>query len=174
MCETCNSFINLYNNKAQKEAHLYIMKKLLLLIPVGLLFFCMSISGQVNTDSLSLISEISRDQLKLGKLQNQLKQQINDKKDASDKAQYSANENSTAADKLSDNPDNKKLARKAKNRAGDAKRDSRNARSESENLDKLNKDIQDLENRIAKNEDKLYRHIRNGMNRRTAADTIPN
>ncbi|WP_207515192.1 hypothetical protein [Longitalea luteola] len=148
------------------------MKKLSLLISSGLLF-CMSISGQVNTDSLSLVSEISKDQLKLGKLQNQLEQQVSSKRMASEKAQNSAHKNSSAADKLSDDPNNKKLARKAKNKAGDAKRDSRDARNEAENLDKLNKDIRHLENRIADNEVKLYKQIRDGMNKRTATDTIP-
>lgn len=145
----------------------------MLLTSIGLLFLCMSISAQkVNTDSLSLVSKISADQLKLGKLQNQLEQKTKNQQDASEQAQQSANENATAADKLSDNPENKKLARKANNKAGDAKSDARNARKEAKNLDNLNKDIQDLKNRIADNQVKLNKHIQNGSAYRATTDTI--
>ena len=139
------------------------MQKVLLLTSIGLLFFCMSVSAQkINTDSLSLVSKISGDQLKLGKLQNQLEQKTKNQQDASDQAQKSANENSSAANKLSDHPENKKLARRANNRASDAKSDSRNARRESNSLDKLNRDIQDLKNRIADNQIKLNKYIQDG------------
>jgi hypothetical protein len=136
------------------------MKKVLLLTSIGFLFFCISVSAQnVNTDSLSLVSKISADQLKLGKLQNQLEQKTKNQQNASEQAQKSANENSSAADKLSNNPENKKLARKADNRADDARSDSRNARKESNNLDKLNKEILNLKNRIADNQVKLNKHL---------------
>lgn len=147
------------------------MKKLLLLISTSL-FIYISTSAQVNTDSLSLVSEISRDQLKLGKLQNQLEQQVNNKQNALEKVQRSANKNSTAAEKLSNDPDSKKLARKAKNTARDAKKDSRNARNESESLDNLNKDIENLKNRIAKNQVKLNKYL--SIRRyQLSADSIP-
>lgn len=149
-----------------------IMRKLLLLISTSV-FFYISSSGQVNTDSLSLVSEISRDQLKLGKLQNQLEQYVNNKENASEKVQKSANKNSTAAEKLSNNPDDRKLARKAKNTASDAKRDSRNARSESDNLNKLNKDIDHLKDRIARNQVKLNKHLKSTGTYRIMADSIP-
>jgi len=140
------------------------MQKVLLLTTIGLLFLCMSVSAQkVNTDSLSLVSKISADQLRLGKLQNQLEQKTKNKEDASAQAQKSANENSTAADKLSDNPENRKLARKANNKAGYARSDSRKARRESDRLDKLNKDIQEVKNRIADNQVKLNKYIQNGI-----------
>ena len=139
------------------------MQKVLLLTSIGLLFFCMSVTAlKVNTDSLSLVSKISADQLKLGTLQNQLEQKTKNKQDASNQAQKSANENSNAADKLSDKPENKKLARKANNKASDARSDSRNARRESARLDNLNNDIQDLKNRIADNQVKLNKYIPNG------------
>lgn len=148
------------------------MQKVLLLTSIGLLFFCISTFAQkVNTDSLSLVSKISTDQLRLGKLQNQLEQKTKNKDDASEQAQKSANENSAAADKLRDNSDNKKLARKANNKAGNAKSDSRNARRESNRLDELNKDIQDLKNRIADNQVKLNKYIQNGRANRATPDT---
>lgn len=139
------------------------MQKVLLLTAVGLLFLCLPVFAQkVNTDSLSLVSKISADQLKLGKLQNQLEQKTKNKQDATEQAQRSANENSNAADKLSDQPENKRLARKANNKAGDAKSDARNARRESDRLEKLNKDIQYLQNRIADNQAKLNKYIQKG------------
>jgi len=139
------------------------MQKVLLLTSIGLLFFCISTFAQkVNTDSLSLVSKISTDQLRLGKLQNQLEQKTKNKEDASEQAQKSANENLAAADKLRDNSDNKKLARKANNKAGNAKSDSRNARRESNRLDELNKDTQEVKNRIANNQVKLNKYLQNG------------
>ena len=148
------------------------MQKVLLLTSIGLLFFCISTFAQkVNTDSLSLVSKISTDQLRLGKLQNQLEQKTKNKEDASAQAQKSANENSAAADKLRDNSDNKKLARKANNKAGNAKSDSRNARRESDRLDELNKDIQEVKNRISDNQVKLNKHIQNGRANRVTPDT---
>jgi hypothetical protein len=147
------------------------MQKALLLTAIGLLFLCMSTSAQkVNTDSLSLVSRIGADQLKLGQLQNQLEQKTKNQENASAQAQQSANENSTAADKLSDNPENRKLARKANNKAGNARSDSRKARKESNSLDNLNEDIQDLKNRIANNQVKLNKHIQNGSTYRATTD----
>jgi hypothetical protein len=148
------------------------MQKVLLLTSIGLLFLCISVSAQkVNTDSLSLVSKISADQLKLGRLQNQLEQKTKNKQNASEQAQKSANENSNAADNLRDKPENRKLARKANNKAGDARSDSRYARRESDRLDNLNKDIQDLKNRIADNQAKLNKYIQNGSTNRAATDT---
>jgi hypothetical protein len=150
------------------------MRTLLLLIPVGLLLFCEPVSGQLNKDSLSLVSKIYRDQYKLSKLLGQLEQHSNKKDDASVKAQSSADKNSTAADNLSDNPDNKKLARKAQNKASDAKKDSRNARIASDNLDKLHNEIEHLKNRIENNQTKLNKHIKVGSANSTVRDSIPN
>ena len=148
------------------------MQKVLLLTSIGLLLFCLPVFAQkVNTDSLSLVSKISADQLRLGKMQNQLEQKTKNKEDASEQAQKSANENSAAADKLRDNSDNKKLARKASNKAGNAKSDSRNARRESNRLDELNKDIQDLKNRIADKQVKLDKYIQNERANRATPDT---
>ena len=149
------------------------MQKVLLLTSIGLLFFCVSISAQqVNTDSLSLVSKISADQLKLGKLQNQLDQKMENKQDASAEAQRSADKNATAADRLKDNPHNKKMARKANKNAAEAKRDARNARKESERLNELQKDIQNLKERIADNQAKLNKYIQDGRTNRPTTDTI--
>jgi len=138
------------------------MKKMLLPAIIGALFLCTSVSAQkVNTDSLSLISKISADQLKLGKLQNQVDQKTRNKQDASEQAQKSANENAIAATKLSNLPEDKKLARKADNKASDARSDSKNARKQAGQLDKLNQDILELKNKIAVEQAKLNNYIPN-------------
>lgn len=150
------------------------MQKLFLLISCGLLLFCIPISGQqLKKDSLSLVSEIYRNQLKLGKLLSQLEQKSNKKQDASEKAKNSANKDSTAADELSDEPDNKKLARKAKNTAHDARKDSMNAITESETLDKLHGDIQSLKHRIENNQAKLNK-IKHERSNSPTIDKIQN
>lgn len=125
-------------------------------------------SGQMKKDSLSLVSKIYRNQFKLGKLLGQLEQQSNKKQDAFGRAQHSADKDSTAAERSSDNPDSKKLARKAKNTANDARKDSLNASIESENLDKLHKDIQYLKKRIESDQTKLNKLTSN----RTTSITI--
>lgn len=150
------------------------MQKLFLLISCGLLLFCIPISGQqLKKDSLSLVSKIYRNQLKLGKLLGQLEQKSNKKQDASKKAQNSAIKDSTATDELSDDPDNKKLARKAKNTAHDARKDSMNAITESETLDKLHSDIQSLKHRIEHNQAKLNK-IKHERSNNTTIDRIQN
>src|SRR5688572_28588169 len=100
------------------------MQKVLTLTPIGLLI-CIYVSAQqvqVNTDSLSLVSKIEADQTKLGELQMQLDQKLKIKQEAMANAQKSANENSAAADKLSNNPKHKRLARKADNWATEARK----------------------------------------------------
>jgi len=139
------------------------MQKILLLTSIGLLFLYLSAFAQtVNTDSLSLVTKINADQIKLDKLQSQLEQKTKDKQDALARAQQSADKNSNAADKLGDNADNKKLARKANRKAGNAKSDARKARKASDRLDELQKDIQRVKNRIAENQGKLNKYIQDG------------
>lgn len=128
-------------------------------MPVCLLVFSASVFSQnINTDSLALISKISSDKLKLGKLQNEIEQKTKNKMDASIQAQKSANANTDAANKLSDDPQNKRLARKADNKASDAKSEARYARKEERRLDNLNKDIRDLKNKIADEELKMKKY----------------
>lgn len=132
------------------------MKKIMTLVVLGTTLFCTGVFAQkVNTDSLTLVSKISVNQVKLGKLQNEIEQKTTNKENAGDKAQASADENADAAKKLSDNPDDKRLARKANNKAGNAKTDARSARKEARRLVRLNNDIADLKNDIAKDQDKL-------------------
>jgi hypothetical protein len=132
------------------------MQKLLLLTSIGLLLFCISVSAQeVNKDSLSLVSKIEADQSKLDDLQIQLEQRMKSKKEALDRAQRSADDNANAADKLSDNPRNKRLAKRADKKAGDARKDAKVARKETDRVEKLNKEIRVTKKRIEKNEGRL-------------------
>jgi len=126
------------------------MKKVFYLIPAGVLFLCASVLGQkANIDSLELVAQISQDQLKLGKLQNMVDEKTRNKQAAAVDAQNSASDNVRAAEKLNDNPNNKKLASDANSKAGDAKSDAGKARKESRRLDDLNKNIMELRNKIA-------------------------
>jgi hypothetical protein len=135
------------------------MKKLFLLASMGALFFCGKVSAQqVNTDSLKLVSQISEDQLKLGKLQNTVDQKTKNKQDGAVKAQQSADKNAVDATRLSNDPQNKKDARDADNAADDAKSDARKARKASENLNKVNKNIADLQSKIYNEKVKLSRY----------------
>lgn len=114
---------------------------------------------KINTDSLSLVSKISADQLKLAKLQNQIEEKTRDKQDAAEQAQKSASENAEAANKLSSNPQDQKLARRADQSASDARSDARKARKAADRLDDLNKNIQDLKDRIARENSQLGRYM---------------
>jgi hypothetical protein len=132
------------------------MQKLLVLTPVVMLLFCNILFAQVdNADSLSLAAKIEADQVKLNDLQLQLEQRMKIKQDAMEKAQRSANENAAAADKLSNNPRHKRLAKKADKRASEARKDAKDARIETDKVEKLNKNIRSTKKRIAKNQGKL-------------------
>lgn len=132
------------------------MQKLLLITATVLLGFSISTSAQeLNKDSLSLVSKIEDDKSKLSDLQTQLEERLKSKGDAIAKAQRSANANSTAADKLSDDPRNKKLAKKADKSSSVARKDAKAARIETGKVDKLNKNIRSTKKRIAKNEKRL-------------------
>jgi cell division protein FtsL len=124
---------------------------------------CLSVNTfaqKVNTDSLKLISKISEDQLKLGKLQNTVEQKTRDKQDGAVAAQQSADKNSTAATRLSNDPENKKDAKNADNAASDARSSAKSARKANDRLDKLNKDIADLQSKIAREQAELNNYTR--------------
>jgi hypothetical protein len=135
------------------------MRKLLLITATVLLGFSISTSAQeLNKDSISLVSKIEDDKSKLADLQTQLEERLKSKGDAIAKAQRSANANSTAADKLSDDPRNKKLAKRADKSSSVARKDAKDARIETSKVEKLNKNIRSTKKRIAKNEKRLKRY----------------
>jgi hypothetical protein len=136
------------------------MKKVLLLTSVASFFLCMSGFAQVNTDSLAIVAKISDYQLRLGKLQNTINKKTNDKQSDSLHAQQSAQANATAANTLNANPQDKSDARQADNAAGTARSDSRKARKSGDKLDDTNKQIVDLQNKIAIQQLKLNKFTR--------------
>lgn len=127
---------------------------------IAVVITCVSVSAQkINTDSLSLVSKISADQLKLAKLQNTVEEKTRDKQDYATAAQQSADKNKTAAGRLSDDPTDKKEARKADNAASDARSDSKKARKASDKLKDLNKNIAELKTKIAAEQEQLNAYI---------------
>jgi hypothetical protein len=137
------------------------MQRLLVLTTAILLVFSISTSAQeVNKDSLSLVSKIEEDQSKLADLQTQLEERSKIKKEALSTAQKSANQNAEAADKLSDDPRHKRLAKKADKAASEARKDAKTARKETDKVDRLNKDIRATKKRIAKNEARLNKFVK--------------
>src|SRR6186713_1272564 len=138
--------------------------KKLFFLSIGFLFFSASLFAQhTNTDSLTLVSKISKLQLKLGTLQNKVEQTTRDKQDAAMQAQKSADENATAAGRLSGDAQNKKLAKQADNKASDARGDSKKARQTADKLDRLNKDILNTQDEIAKEQRKLNQYLTPGV-----------
>lgn len=109
---------------------------------------------QQKTD-LKVSKDINDRKLKLAKLENSVDEKTRDLQKANDQAQQSANDNADAASKLSANPNDKSLAKRADKTANDAKRDSRRARKAAKELEDLNKDIADLKSKIADDEKKL-------------------
>ena len=141
------------------------LKKSLILSLLGVVCFGLAASAQmVNKDSLSLVNKIKSDQEKLAKMQNSVPDAEKGKKQTAEQAQESADDNRKAANKLSNDPQDKKLARRADNEAGDARSDAKKARKATDHLENLNKDILNLTERIAKNQTKLNRYIQINKN----------
>jgi predicted nucleic acid-binding Zn-ribbon protein len=156
------------------SVHQYtIAKKGLFLSLLGLSFFRFEASAQVvNKDSLTLVSKINADKEKLAKLQSTVPQAMKEKEETAVQAQESADDNRKAASKLSNDPQNSKLARKADNEASDARSDSRKARKAADRLENLNKDIRNLAERIAKEETKLKKYVVESKAEMTAPSVV--
>jgi cell division septum initiation protein DivIVA len=136
------------------------MEKMYVYVAMGLSLATTTVSAQkVNTDSLKLVSAISKDQLHLGELQNKIPGKTQDKIDAAQKAQSSANDNQKIAGELSSDPQNKRLARQASRMAHQAKKDARKARSAAADLDDLNKDIAKTQKKIGNEQTKLNKYV---------------
>jgi len=149
------------------------MKKSLVLSLLGMVCFGLAAHAQmVNKDSLSLVSKIQSDQEKLTKLQNSVPDAEKAKKQTAEQAQESADDNRKAANKLSDDPQDRKLARRADNEASDARSDAKKARKANDNLEELNKDIRNLTERIAKNQTKLNKYIQANKNLQAAPTVL--
>ena len=136
------------------------MKKFTLLFIAGVLFFSVTGTAQIfNKDSLKLVESIQKDQVKLAKMQNSLADKTKEKEQAAQKAQESADDNRKAANKLGEDPQDKKLARRADNEASDARRDAKRARIAADRVESQNKDIRNLTEKIAKEQTKLNKYV---------------
>jgi chromosome segregation ATPase len=136
----------------------------------GLLFLGLAAAAQgdsIRADSKAvspdkqlakLLAQVSEDSTKLVKFNGMVSQFEKEKKDAANQAQESADDNKRAADRLADNPQDKKLARKARSAAKQAKSDSQKARVAADKLDDLNKDIQKLSRQLGKEQAKLDKY----------------
>jgi hypothetical protein len=130
---------------------------------IGMAFSALSAAAQVTGDKMDkkLVGQqakISEDSSKLVKFKGMIFQFEKDKKNAADQAQQSADDNKRAADRLSNDPQDKKLARKADGAASMARSDARKARVAADKLDDLNKDIEKLTKQLEKEHRKLDKY----------------
>src|ERR1700722_203239 len=112
---------------------------------------------QVTSDKklAKLVAKVNEDSIKLVKYQGMVSQFEKDKREPAELAQQSADDNKRAADRLADNPQDKKLARRAHSAAKAAKSDSQKARVAGDKLDDLNADIKKLTRQLGKEQGKL-------------------
>src|ERR1700722_16966851 len=115
------------------------------LFSIGSIFFALASSAQNNDQNekqiIKLQAKISEDSAKLVKFNSLIPDFEKQKKQTAGQAQQSADDNKTAAERLSNDPQDKKLARKADNAASDARSDAKKARAAADRLESLNKDI---------------------------------
>jgi len=105
--------------------------------------------------SLELSKKINDNKLKLAKLENTLDKKTMEMESTTTGAQRAADDNAGAAAKLSNDSQDKKLAKQAETAADNAKKSAKRARVANDNLTNLKKDIETLKNKIADDEAKL-------------------
>ena len=141
------------------------MKNKWMIAILGLLISIQVSAQVVSKDSISTLKEqkhalkISKDlneqKIKLAKLENELTAKTQLVEKTAEQAQVSADKNGTAADRLTDDAQDKQKASKANNSARHAQRDAKKARKAYDDLENLNKDIESLKSKIADDEVKL-------------------
>lgn len=105
--------------------------------------------------SLEISAKINDRKIQLAKLENNLDKKTREMEGTALDAQKAADENTDAAAKLSSDPQNKSLAKRASKAAKYAERSAKKARNASDDLANLKKDIETLRNKIADDESKL-------------------
>jgi len=137
-----------------------ILQKLFL---IGSIFSALASSAQNNDKNekqiIKLQAKVSEDSAKLIKFNSLVPDYEKQKKETAEQAQQSADDNKTAAERLSNNPQDRKLARKADNAASDARSDAKKARVAADKLDDLNQDIKKLIKQLEKERDKLDTYL---------------
>ena len=130
-------------------------------ILVGSIFAAIGARAQGTPYDKQLIemqAKFSEDSVKLAKFKGMVTQFEKDKQTTAEQAQQSADDNKRAAEKLSNDPLDKKLAKKANKSAGDAKSDAKKARVAADKLDDLNKDIKKLTKQLEKEQAKMEKY----------------
>ena len=126
----------------------------------------LSVSAQaVSKDSISILKQqkeaiiiskrVNDNKLKLAKLENSVEKETQNVQNTGVEAQKSADNNGQAADKLTGDAQNKKLASDASKSAKEAKHEAKQARKASASLESLKKDIESLKSKIAADESRL-------------------
>lgn len=142
------------------------MKKRFVIVSIALLVISFSVNAQVvSKDSISMLkiqkeiallsAKLNEEKLKLAGLENSLAAKTEAEQNARDRAQKSADANSKIASELSEEAQNKKLARKAKKAAKSAKKDAKRLRKATSGLESLQSDIESSKKKIADDESKL-------------------
>jgi hypothetical protein len=130
---------------------------------VGSIFSALFSSAQNNDQGekqiIKLQAKISEDSAKLVKFNSLLTDYEKQKKETAEQAQQSADDNKRAAEKLSNDPQDRKLARKADNAASDARSDAKKARLAAVKLNDLNQDIKKLTKQLEYQRDKLDKYL---------------
>ena len=132
---------------------------------VGLLLTVNLYAQAVSKDSINVLKQqkealkigkkLNERKLELAKLENSVEKKTLEVQNAAQQAQESADNNNKAADNLSNNAQDKKLASKASSKAGTAKKDAKKARKAAGKLSGTEKDIEELKKKIAEDEAKL-------------------
>ena len=129
---------------------------------IGSVFSALSSSAQNDQNEKQIIklqAKVSEDSSKLVKFNSLIPDYEKQKKQTAEQAQQSADDNKKAAEKLSNDPQDRKLARKADNSASDARSDAKKARVAADKLDDLNKDIKKFTKQLEKERDKLDKYL---------------
>jgi len=141
------------------------MNAMKLLAATILVLFSVGAFAQVTSDSLNTLKQqkqslevsarINDRKIQLAKLENSLDKKSREVESTALDAQKAADENTKAAGKLSGDPQDKTLAKKARKAANAAERSAKKARNASDDLAGLKKDIESMKNKIAEDESKL-------------------
>ena len=105
--------------------------------------------------SLELSTKINELKMRLAKLENTLEDKTRELDGTTATARQAADDNSTAANRLASDPQNKKLARHAESSGDNAKKSAKRARVATDDMQDLKKDIEALKSKIVKDEAKL-------------------
>lgn len=117
-----------------------------------------SAHGQYDKRIGKLQAKISQDSTKLVKYESMISSYEEQKGETAAAAQASANDNKKAAGRLTDDPQNKRLARQANKAASNAAKDSKKARLAAEKLDRLNRNIKQLNEQLANESAKMGKY----------------